>query len=192
VTTKSEFYHDFLTPMGITRSFGPVILRDEQRSITIPAMRTESREPFGEEHRAIAAHLLPHVARAIQLVERLQSLQAGEEVIAGLPFGVIFLSSTGFVTSANRAAEHMFEQGDGLGVRLGMLTAATPQSTADLQAAIRQTLIVEQSTSWPKMVIVERPSERRPYQVMSFPPAWAERPIPRILRTCDGAFGRRS
>ena len=71
----------YLVPMGSTRSMGPVIHRDEQRAVTMPSMRAESKEPFGEEERALAfSLLLPHVARAFHILERLHVLQAGEDI----------------------------------------------------------------------------------------------------------------
>ena len=169
LTLKSEFYHDYLVPMGSTRSMGPVIHRDQERAVTIPSMRIESREPFGEEQRILARQLLPHVTRAFQILERLHVLKASEDVIGSLPFGVAFLTNTGSVVHANRAAEQIFEEADGVSIQLGALTAGSRQSRYDLEAAIDQAANAELATTWPRIVLIERPSLRRSYQVMTFP-----------------------
>ena len=169
LTLKSEFYHDYLVPMGSTRSLGPVIHRDEQRAVTIPSMRIESREPFGEEQRMLARQLLPHVTRAFQILERLHVLKASEDVIGSLPFGVAFLTNSGYVVYSNRAAEQIFEEADGIRVQFGTLTGGSRQSTSDLKAAIDQAAHVDRTTAWPRIVLIERPSLRRSYQVLTFP-----------------------
>ncbi len=169
LTLKSEFYHDYLVPMGSTRSLGPVIHRDEQRAVTIPSMRIESREPFGEEQRMLARQLLPHVTRAFQILERLHVLKASEDVIGSLPFGVAFLTNSGHVVYSNRAAEQIFEEADGIRVQFGTLTGGSRQSTSDVKAAIDQAAHVDRTTAWPRIVLIERPSLRRSYQVLTFP-----------------------
>jgi len=169
LTLKSEFYHDYLVPMGSTRSLGPVIHRDEQRAVTIPSMRIESREPFGEEQRMLARQLLPHVTRAFQILERLHVLKASEDVIGSLPFGVAFLTNSGYVVYSNRAAEQIFEEADGIRVQFGTLTGGSRQSTSDLKAAIDQAAHVDRATAWPRIALIERPSLRRSYQVLTFP-----------------------
>jgi PAS domain-containing protein len=137
-TMRSEFYNDYLLRMGVTRSMGPVISRVEQHALTIPAMRVEHKEPFDEEQRDFVRRLLPHLARANLIRERLEILQAGEEVLDGLAFGIAFLTAEGRVLHVNRAAESIFRQEDGLGVRAGVLSVQTRGGDSALKWAVRQ------------------------------------------------------
>ena len=188
ILIRSEFYNDYLLPMRLTRSMGPTFAKDGARVMNVAPMRAEHRAPFGEEERTTAQHLLPHLARANLIRERLEVLRAGEEVLNGLPYGVVFLTAEGRVIYANRAAEAILRQQDGFTIREGMLRA-NPRSAADvaLKHSIQQAARPDpRSTEWPLPVLIKRPSLRRAYQVLTAPlrhrfPLFAGMPGPEVV-----------
>jgi len=184
---RSEFYNDYLLPMGLTRTMGPVFFKDGALVLTATPMRAEHRAPFGEQERAGAKHLLPHLARANLVRQRLEVLRAGEEVLNGLPYGVAFLTAQGRVIQANRAAETTFQQQDGLTVRDGLLRVRSPSTAAALKHSIRDAARPEApADAWPSPVLIERRSSRRAYQVLAAPlrhrfPSFAGMPRPEVV-----------
>jgi len=170
VLTSSEFYNDYLFPEGLTRSMAPTISKDGSFALVATPMRGERRVPFGEEERDTATRLLPHLARANLIRERLEVLRAGEEVLDGLPYGVVFLTAEGRVIYANRAAEAILRQQDGFTIRGGMLRANPRSADVALKHSIQQAARPDaRSAEWPLPVLIERPSLRRAYQVLTAP-----------------------
>ncbi len=114
---------------------------------------------------------------------RLPRKEAGE-LLDLFPAGVILLSPACRVIAANRGAERILCQGDGLELEGQRLRAASPEETQELRELVR-TLAREVSQDLPEgrnTRPISRPSGRRPLQVL----------LSRLGAGENGAAGRRS
>jgi DNA-binding CsgD family transcriptional regulator len=82
---------------------------------------------FNGQDRARLQLLLPHISRSLGVMQRLRSAEltvaTSLAALDRLPSGVLLLDASGTVAFANRSAQHMLEEGDGL--RLRKLSHAT-------------------------------------------------------------------
>lgn len=164
---KTEFYNDYLRPMGGVRCMASVIIRESDMAPTLTALRGERKHCFDGPELKIAQHLLPHLRRTVQVSRRVEVLQAGEAVVNRMPFGILFLGSDGRAIFANHTAEAIFRENDGLTLQAGSLCASDRITDKALKHAIRQVLTI--NLSCPSGVRVERKSQRRPYHVVAAP-----------------------
>jgi DNA-binding CsgD family transcriptional regulator len=162
---RTEFYHDFMRRMDAVKSLAGVVSRQENDVLNLTVLRREQSPEWTDAEGGTIKLLLPHVARALLVNQRLALLEAGEAVLDTLLMGVSFLSESGRVVSANRAAERMVRSDDGLSLRHGTLGAVDRLADEALQRAIQQAALPENSLDVSGPVLVPRPSMRRPYVV---------------------------
>ena len=162
---RTEFYHDYMRPMGAVKSLAGVVSRQRNDVLNLTILRREQSPEWTDAEGGTIKLLLPHVAQALLVNQRLALLEAGEAVLDTLLLGVSFLSESGRVVSSNQAAERMVRSDDGLSLRHGTLGAVDRVADAALQRAIRQAALPEDSLDVSGPVVVPRPSMRRPYVV---------------------------
>ena len=106
---------------------------------------------FDETNRTRMRLLLPHLSRSLGVMHRLQSAEltvaSSLAALDRLPSGVLLLDGSGTVAFANRPAQHMLEEGDGLRLRklshaagLGDLVAESVADSGAIRDAISATL----------------------------------------------------
>jgi len=151
----TDFYKEFLSrDKNMGQLLGSVVFGAD--SVTaMPAVCSFSRglhQPnFGEKERARLRLLLPHISRSLGVMQRLRSAElAVATTLAALdrlPSGVLLLDGSGSVAFANRSAQHMVEEGDGLRLRklshasgLGELLVETGSGNRAISDAINATL----------------------------------------------------
>jgi hypothetical protein len=69
---RSEYYAGWLVPLGISQAIGATLLASGSNSSNITVMAGAERANFGDEDREFLGALLPHLARALQIRERLE------------------------------------------------------------------------------------------------------------------------
>ena len=168
VFERSEFNHDYLRRMNIAHSLGAIIARRHSQAPTLTVLRGSCKGAYGEEERKVAKFLLPHLARAWTVCERLELLAAGESVLDNLRVGVVFLGSGGAAVCCNRRAEEIFRAGDGLSLRDGRLWTWDRTASAQLCQAIDHALSPDRPMG-PAAVPAPRTSRLRAYQVVVAP-----------------------
>jgi DNA-binding CsgD family transcriptional regulator/PAS domain-containing protein len=172
---NSEWYQDFLRPQGYRYSLGAVAWREESEVVTLTTLRRAKAGPYGEREREVYRFVLPHLVRALGLEARLRTAEgnwlAARAAFDRLPFGVVQFGAGGALRAVNRAAEEIFACRDGLALVRGRLVAASPATTAALQAAIAAALAVSSGglEAPADAVAVGRPSGRRPFTVLVCP-----------------------
>ena len=166
---KSEFYNDFLVPMGSVRCASGVVLREGHEALMLAGMRCQSRPAFEEGDRRALELLLPHVLRAHLIAERLQRVEGSEWVLETLGASVVFLTASAGVLHTTASAERILSVGDGLSVRNGTLCAADSTADAHVRQAVRTAASTTDSVAAPETVLVDRPSLKRPYQLLMSP-----------------------
>ncbi len=115
---RSEFYHDFLRPLGLERAMGGFLLREQDRGAFLAFQRGPGQPPFTPEELARYARLVPHLQRALQVHGRLAQGAALTGALAEgldrLSLGVVVLDAAGRALHLNRAAETVVARRDGL------------------------------------------------------------------------------
>ena len=168
VLERSEFYNDYLLRIGGAHSLGAIIARDQNQAPTLTGLRGLRKGAYGEDERKVAKILLPYLAHAWTVHEKLELLAAGEFVLDHLSLGILFLDAGGATLYANRCAEEIFRDNDGLSLRNGMLHAWDRNATAQLCRAIDHALSPDLPPD-PRAVLVPRTSGQRAYQVVVAP-----------------------
>jgi len=162
----SEFYNDCLLPMDVVHSMGSVLAMQDGRAPTLTVLRGRRKAGFEEGERKVADFLLPFLARAWSVYQRLDVLAAGEQVLDSLSYGVIFLAANKSVIYCNRTACRLLLKEDGVCLRGGILHAMDASSEASLRLAITRAIC---AGSPPAATPVRRPSGRRGYLVTAAP-----------------------
>ena len=172
---RSEFYNDFLRPQGLFHALGAVALKDDEGRIGVLRVMRPRARPFREEERSFLRLVLPYLARALELFQRLAALQAerdaSAELLDGFAGGIVLLDRECRVLLANRYAESLLAAADGLVSVHGTLVASAPQDGVLLRHLIAA--VASRDPRRPAAaggaLVVRRPSGRMPYQVLVSP-----------------------
>jgi DNA-binding CsgD family transcriptional regulator len=168
VLERSEFYNDYLRRIRADYSMGAVITRSGNQAPTLTALRDRGKGAYSEDERKIARFLVPHLARAWAVYEKLELLAAGESALDRLPVAVVFLDVDTSVVYCNRSAEEIFRAKDGLSLQTGVLCASDRSAEGQLRRALNQAFSPGKLLG-KSAVSVPRTSGRRAYQVVVAP-----------------------
>ncbi|HEY0777259.1 MAG TPA: hypothetical protein VGD56_04755 [Gemmatirosa sp.] len=145
---RTEFYADWLRPLGIGAGAAAVLLRHGSAQIHLYAVRPRQRGPVAGAQLEALTLLLPHLTAALGTTLRLVGMGALRDgyadVVSRAPGGVILVDAAARVCVANRAAERLLAVADGLSVEParfashGRLRAATPAATAALHRLVAE------------------------------------------------------
>jgi DNA-binding CsgD family transcriptional regulator len=166
---RTEFFNDHLLPNHATQCLTAVVRGGTDEPIALTVLRDESRPTWDRQNSQTASTLLPHIIRAYQTYERLQSLEARETALSAVSFGVLLLGSKAQVVFANAAAETILRRNDGLAFTHGVLTADDTTANGELLRLIEHAASPGESLDCPHCVVVPRRSMLRPYQVTAAP-----------------------
>lgn len=172
---SSEFFNDFLKPHDIGR-LCTAVLSVEPRSAA-PAVwcslyRPPAADPFAAVQLDALRSLVPHLARAVRLRERLRAAARSElaagigSVLEQLPVGAFGLGDGGWVVTTNEAAQRVLAEQDGLALRQGRLACADRGCDRRLADAVDAAAT---GRAHGGDLAVVRPSGRRPYLVSVVP-----------------------
>jgi DNA-binding CsgD family transcriptional regulator len=175
IVLKSEFYNDFMVPLGMYEGMNGVIFKDQDWTSMIGVIRLKNRAQFREADVRSLKALMPHLQRAFHLQRRLSRLEAQqaatEAALDQWSMGVILLDQNRRVLLMNRSAEAILRQSDGLTFRHGELRAAFANETTALQKSILGAtrlysgLVVSPSGA----IKITRPSQKRPLEIFVTP-----------------------
>ena len=137
---RTEFYADFLRPMGIHSllTFG---LWGEGVSVTtLDVYRPANRPSFTEAEQGFANTLHPHLIRAFRLSRQLaDALMVKEGLAAAVdraPYGFFVLGPDRRLRHVNATGQQMLAQAGGLRLIAGRLATGSTAETARLEALI--------------------------------------------------------
>lgn len=165
---KTEFYADFLRPVGIHSTLA-VGLWGQGDSVTVLGVyRPANRPSFGEPERALAERLHPHLIRAFRLSRTFaesSALRADLAVALDQSAHGILVLGGGHVRHANAAALRLLAEPGGVSVLGGVLVASSPDDTERLRAMICRA----QQGRIGGAVSVRRPGGKAPLAVVASP-----------------------
>lgn len=113
-----KFYNEFFKPIGLIETLGGPLYSSDGNFAMIALMRGEDRGSFDEDDVARLEHLMPHMARALQLRRtffRIDSRNVGlQATLDRLQAGLILLAADGEALFVNAAMRALAKQNDGL------------------------------------------------------------------------------
>jgi DNA-binding CsgD family transcriptional regulator len=175
---KSEFYADLLAPNDLFKGFG-ISLFNDRRFTFLSIIRSKRAGAPTAEELQLLARLTPHLQRALQVHERLElSSPLGASALAAmdaLKRGVVFVGSNRLMIYANRAAERILADRDGLSLdRAGACRASGPADQAMLDRLLDGAIsgrwrAEDGAASSGGVMLVSRPSGARAYCVVVAP-----------------------
>ena len=143
--SKSEFYNDFLLPLGNVRHamFG-IIEKGEFNFGNVALLRPPSEEPFGSDELQLLQFLIPHIQRAFHLHFQISDLKSRNKSLQTAfdmtPTAMVLLGSTGEIVAMNQAASRLAFVNDGLLATRNGLRAERVGESAQLQILIAQAI----------------------------------------------------
>jgi DNA-binding CsgD family transcriptional regulator len=171
----TEYHEDFLRRHGIEHIGGLSVMNDESTMVTLAVQRPPGSRTDERLEERLCRFLAPHLRRVVELQRQLAEAEsqraAAIEALHRLEIGVILLSSSGRVMAANRGASDMAGAGDGFALSREGPSAQTARDTDRLRGLIQEAVRTTQGRGFQPggAMRLERPSGKRPYEVLVTP-----------------------
>lgn len=184
---KSAFYHELCVPAGVEHMINGVVSSTSEVITGLAAHRSKRIGAFTRSDEAHITHLLPHFQRAVRLERLLLQSRAETSLLRDVldkhNLANLVVDRHGRILLANRRAESLLREVDGLIGARGRLTAANASDQARLSAA----LFAEQFQAGslikkaPMDLSIRRSGSRLPILLALYPLSSKERPSDTIL-----------
>lgn len=187
---RLEIHSDFGIPNDMDSVMQAFAFRSAAGAGFVAAGRSVRAGDFEAEHVQTMGLLLPHLERAMQMQLRLGAVgmraDSAAEALDCLTLGILFVDQRARVLLANRAAEALLAQADGIGVDAAGLCAARQTETSALRRIIVRAADHTRVNGRGGSLQLERPSMRRSLLVMVAPlgrssSAWMPQPRPAAI-----------
>jgi len=124
---QSDYFRDFLQPLGVRYSLGALISGRAQRFGSLITARAEAAGPYTDELVNRLDTIRPHLARALHILEFFDgatlSLALFRSSMDRLPFSVLLVDSKRKVIYANASSQRRLQLCDGIADMHGRLVA---------------------------------------------------------------------
>ncbi|MDJ0946351.1 MAG: helix-turn-helix transcriptional regulator [Kiloniellales bacterium] len=173
--TRSEFYREYLHPLGLKHRLCGVIQRNGMDIRFLAILRAPQQPAFAEADKARLRRLLPHFQQAFDLRRDIQRERSDREalleVLDHVPVACMLVNPGGALHFVNGAAARLLERRDGLMRRAGGLSAGSGRLSAQLRAAIAKVAAARPTASQTpgEHFVVSRPSGRPPLLLSLLP-----------------------
>ena len=173
---RSEFYNDFCRPGDMCHPIGVVLANEPEVRVVFTCGRAKAAGEFESEHLDRLRRIGPHLVRAASVSLRLSRSEIGRntnaEALDRVAQGVVVVAANGEILFANRAAEVLLGEADGIRTEKSALRASKPADTAQFQRLIAAA--AERSDAAGGVMALARPPPRRPLSVLVAPLILAE------------------
>lgn len=137
------FFTEWARPSGFGDSANIVLVRTEQRVLTLVMVAKAHEHRITPEHLEILGELAPHLHRAITLGDYINRqnlcISSYERLLDSLDLAIVFMDGRGGIRHANQTAQKFFDENDGLGLADGRIRITSSEAvTATLHQAIRR------------------------------------------------------
>jgi DNA-binding CsgD family transcriptional regulator len=167
---RTEFYNDWARPQGVHGCMIAKFMPSGSTGVVCLSMPSGAAD-FGSDEVDFVGALTPHLRIAVRTQHLVSGLElqrdAALEVLGRIGHASLFVDASGKVVYANKLAEELLRQGDGLSFRDGALGCASNSSTASL----RRLMFLATRSPTPRggSLRLERPSGRAPLVVTISP-----------------------
>jgi DNA-binding CsgD family transcriptional regulator len=115
---RTPILNEFLRPADAPHFMPAWLHKSESKAVTLSFQGTRKRGPFEAKDIESFQRILPHVIRALEIRDRLQSAQIRADTLAesinGLRFGVMILDGAARLVECNGVAEELLRSGEGV------------------------------------------------------------------------------
>lgn len=175
---ESVMYKEIFQPINCGRLLSGVIFSplDNHETTVACSLHRQLHKPYQAEHVEYFKLILPHMSRALGVMFRLRDAEfriaASLHALDQLPNGLFLLNAEGYVTFANRAAQKIIAQNDGLQLRaasalkdISLLTTQDREAQIALDVAIQSAVRpnIRETRHFSQSLSVPRPSGKAPY-----------------------------
>ncbi|HKS61936.1 MAG TPA: hypothetical protein VJT13_09585 [Xanthobacteraceae bacterium] len=171
VYQRSEFYNDFCRPNDMCHPIGVVLANEQDMRVVFTCGSAKGAGEFEPEHLDRLRRIGPHLVRAASVSLRLSRSElarnANAEALDRVGQGVLIVAANGEILFANRAAESLLAEADGIRTEKSALCARTSADTAQFQRLIAAA--AERSDAAGGVMALARPAPRRPLSVLVAP-----------------------
>ena len=168
---RSEFYNDFCQPNDMCHPIGVVLANEPDVRVVFTCGSAKAAGEFEPEHLDRLRRIGPHLVRAASVSLRLSRSEiarnANAEALDRVVQGVLIVAANGEILFANRAAESLLAEADGIRTEKSALRANTLADTAQFQRLIAAA--AERSDDAGGVMALSRPVPRRPLSVLVAP-----------------------
>ena len=170
---RTEFYQEWVRPQGYYSALAVNFIAEGSNVGVAVLSRRRQEEDFQQQDLDLLKVLEPHLHRAIRMQWRLSSLHAARtnaiEALDRLAHGIVVTDDSCRIVLANRIAEAILVQADGVSSgRLGLYTAIAAQ-TSELRRLVARAAGSQQRSPVGGALLIDRPSGKRPFQVLISP-----------------------
>ena len=168
---RSDYYDNFLRPHDWFYLAGGAVAMDNDLASLFSVSRPRRKGQFNERELDLLRLLMPHLARASRMHQRLHTLQSGIQVLDSISVGVLSVSASGKVLLANEYARTVLAQNDGLSLsRHGILEAGNRQNKS-LALFLAKAAKTAKGSGFHAggNLTIERRSGKRPYHCLISP-----------------------
>ncbi|WP_336333267.1 helix-turn-helix transcriptional regulator [Pseudomonas putida] len=178
-----DFYRNYLKGLDLRHVLVANMVTDAGMHCALFASRGHASEDFARAQIALVRMLLPHLQQAVDLHSAVDQLDSERQLYAAtidrLMVGTVILDENGRLLRYNKAAERLFENGDGLQHRQDKLCAFLNHENRALQQAI-QHVLRPRGLDQLEVLTLSRPSGEMPLNLLL-------RPIPLSYQARKGA-----
>jgi DNA-binding CsgD family transcriptional regulator len=169
---RSEYYNEFLQPLGIHSVLGLMIWRHGPEVAIINLTRSLRRGEYQTDDTSSLKALMPHLRRAVRLARQVNpGVADGQWAGAGIEAcrdATVLLDGDARVLHANALAQDILDRRDGLSIAGGRLTARDPAIAQRLRD-VASAPVERPNGLRGDTLVVSRPDGRRPYLVTVVP-----------------------
>ncbi|MCA9598275.1 MAG: hypothetical protein KC776_33415 [Myxococcales bacterium] len=139
---RLEFYEDFLALHDFRYVVGGIVANHDDHFGLVAVHRTVGAGHADDETIGTMKRLLPHLARALEVQQRLRAARVFEQGFGGalenMTVGVVLLSAAGRVLFANESARRLLSGDRGVVIERGSLSGRTTEEQAVLARLRRE------------------------------------------------------
>ena len=171
VYQRSEFYNDFCRPNDMCHPIGVVLANEPDARVVFTCGSAKAANEFEPEHLGRLRRISPHLVRAAGVSLRLSRAEiaksANAEALDRVAQGVLIVAADAEVLVANRAAEVLLAEADGIRTEKSIARASEAADTALLRRLIAAA--ADRSDAAGGVMTIRRPIPRRPLSVLVAP-----------------------
>lgn len=182
---RTEYYNDWVRPQGFHGAVGTVLGRHDAKVTWLATVWPQGAGEPARHNLDALARLVPHMVRALQVMQRLDLAAHREDALqvalARVAHAVMLVDHSGRLMHANAAAEALLESDQSLALAHGRLVSHNAGANAVLQAALARAVACGADPGGIEEFIVPRDG-RRPLllNVVPVSPASREKMVPDV------------
>lgn len=171
VYQRSEFYNDFCEPNDMCHPIGVVLANQPDVRVVFTCGSAKAAGEFEPEHLDRLRRIGPHLVRAASMSLRLSGSEiarnANAEALDRVAQGVLVVSANAEILFANRAAESLLAEADGIRAEKSVLRASARADVPQFHRLIAAA--AERSGDAGGIMALSRPVPRRPLSILVAP-----------------------